>query len=180
MGVVVRVKEKEKEKEKAVNSLDSMMTPAQVARRKFKSALPRKPQNRSLSPMQAIGETFTLLDEFRDTVHAEKQKMDAAKTVYAALAYALPDTAKLALTLTVPEPAKIGPFCDTVMRLGRKNPVFLGVVFVQVDPDTTKAAYKHVSFVVPFVSGPDAEARLLYAQREELTKIQKIAEGLRN
>jgi hypothetical protein len=45
---------------KAVNRLDSMMTPGQVARRKFKSALPRKAQNRLLSPMQALGETFTL------------------------------------------------------------------------------------------------------------------------
>jgi hypothetical protein len=53
------------------------------------------------------------------------------------------------------------------------------VVFVQVDPDSENAAYKAVSFVVPFMSGPDAEARLLYAQKEELTKIQKTAEGLK-
>jgi hypothetical protein len=159
---------------------DSMMTPAQIARRKFKSSLPRKAQNRTVSPMQALGETFTLLDQFRDMVHAEKQKMDAAKTVYAALAYTLPDAAKLAFTLTVPEPGKIGPFCETVLELERKSAAFLGVVFVQVDPDAEKAAYKAVSFVVPFVSGPDAEARLLFAQKEELTKIQKKAEGLRN
>lgn len=169
-----------KEKEKGANPMDDMMTPAQVARRKFKSSLPRKPQNRSLSPLQAIGETFTLLDQFRGVVRAEKQKMDAAKTVYAALAYALPDAVKLASTLTVPEPEKIGRFCDTVIGLEHKNPRFLGVVFVQVDPDAKSAAYKAVSFVVPFVSGPEAEARLFFAQREELSKIQKTAEGLRN
>ena len=155
------------------NRLDSMMTPAQVARRKFKSALPRKPQNRILSPMQALGATFTLLDDFQGYIMAEKQKMDAAKTVYAALAYSLGDKTN---TLTVPDPEKIGPFCDTVMRLERKNPLFLGVVFVQVDPDAKNTLYKAVSFVVQFMSGPDAEARLRVAQEKELLKIQKNLE----
>lgn len=169
-----------KEKEATVSKHpDSMMTPAQIARRKFKSMLPRKTQNRTLSPMQALGETFMLLDQFRGMVRAEKQRMDAAKTVYAALAYTLPSATRLALTLSVPEPGKIGPFCETVMGLERKSPLFLGVVFVQVDPDADNPAYKAVSFVVPFTSGPDAEARLLYAQKDELTKIQKVAEGVK-
>lgn len=129
--------------------------------------------------MQALGETFTLLDQFRGMVRAEKQKMDAAKTVYAALAYTLPNAAKLALTITVPEPDKIGPFCETVMGLERKNPTFLGVVFVQVDPDAENTAYKAVSFVMPFMSGLDAEARLVFARKEELTRIQKVAEGVK-
>ena len=163
------------------NRLDDKMTAAQIARRKFKSALPRKSQSRILAPMQALGETFTLLDQFRGMIRAEKPKIDVAKTVYAALAYALPDSAKLALTLTVPEPGKqIGKFCDVVMGLEQKTPTFLGVVFVQVDPDLENtAAYKYASFVVPFVSGPDAEARLLFAQREELAKIRTTAESLR-
>jgi hypothetical protein len=169
-----------KEKEAPVSKHpDSMMTPAQIARRKFKSALPRKPQNRTMTPLQAIGETFTLLDQFRGMVMTEKQSKAAAKTVYAALAYSLPDAAKLAYTLTVPEPGKIGAFCDAVMGLERKAPMFLGVVFIQVDPDAENTAYKAVSFVAPFMSGPDAEARLLYAQKEELTKIQKVAEGVK-
>jgi hypothetical protein len=160
---------------------DSMMTPAQIARRKFKSALPRKAQNRTLVPLQAIGEAFTLLAQFCEMVSAEGQRTDPLKTVYAALAYTLPGASKLALTLTVPEPGKIGPFCDTVMGLERKTPDFLGVVFVQVDPDPkVSAAYRTVSFVVPFKSGSDVEARLLYAQREVLNKIQKTAEGLKN
>lgn len=177
MTATARLKEKEANVSKHP---DSMMTPAQIARRKFKSMLPRKPQNRSLSPMQALGETFTLLDQFRGMVMAEKESKAAAKTVYAALAYSLPDAAKLAFTLTVPEPGKmIGPFCEMVMGLEKKAPVFLGVVFVQVDPDAENTAYKAVSFVVPFMSGPDAEARLVYAQKEELTKIQKVAEGVK-
>src|SRR5690348_8862709 len=126
-----------KQKEANVKHPDTMMTPAQIARRKFKSMLPRKIENRVLSPMQALGETFTLLDKFRGMVRAEKRQMDAAKTVYAALAYTLPSANKLALTLTVPEPGKkVGPFCETVIGLERKNPTFLGVVFVQVDMDT--------------------------------------------
>jgi hypothetical protein len=155
-----------------------MMTPAQIARRKFKSMLPRKPQNRTLAPLQAIGEAFTLLAQFCEMVSAEGQRMNPQRTVYAALAYTLPGIARLALTLTVPEPEKIGPFCETVLGLERKKPIFLGVVLVQVDPDA-KGTYHSVSFVVPFMSGPDVEARLLYAQKEELTKIQKMAEGLR-
>lgn len=169
-----------KMKERAVNKLDDMMTPGQVARRKFKSGLPRKPQNRILAPMHALGECFTLLDQFRDAVVAEKQSKAAAKTIHAALAYSLPDASKLAYTLPVPEPGKIGGFCETVLSLERKSPRFLGVVFVQVDPDAKKTPYKAVSFAVPFMSGPDAEARLQFAQREELTKIQRVLEGLRN
>jgi hypothetical protein len=158
---------------------DSMMTPAQIARRKFKSMLPRKIENRTLSPMQALGETFTLLDKFRDMVQAEKPRMDPAKTVYAALAYTLPNAVKLALTLPVPDPGKIGPFCESVFGLARKNPTFLGLVFIQVDLDTKHPEYKAVSFVVPFKTGANAEARLHFAQKEELTRGQKIAEGLK-
>lgn len=168
-----------KEKEANVKHPDSMMTPAQIARRKFKSALPRKPQNKTLVPLQAIGEAFTRLGQFVDMIQAEMPRRDAAKTVYAALAYTLPGASKLAFTLTVPKPEKIGPFCDTVMGLERKSPEFLGVVFVQVDPDAKKAFYKAVSFAVPFMSGPEVEPRLRYAQKEVLTQIQKIAESVK-
>jgi len=168
-----------KQKDVTVKHPGFDLTPAQIARRKFKSALPRPrmPQTRILTPLQAIGETFTLLDNFRDMVEAEG--VDAAKTVYAALAYTLPGTAKLAHTLAVPQPGKIGVFCDAVVGLQRNSPVFLGVVLVQVDPDTKNMDYHTVSFVVPFVSGPDAEARLRFAQSEELSKIQRVAERMK-
>jgi hypothetical protein len=168
-----------KEKEKAVNRLDSTMTPAQVARRKFKSALPRKPQNRILTPMQALGETFTLLDNFRGVVMAEKQSKAAALTVYGSLAYSLPKSTKLAHTIPVPEPGEIGAFCEAVLALEQKDALFLGVVFVQTDPDAENTAYKAVSFVAQFMSGPDAEARLLYAQKLELSRVQSILEVLK-
>jgi hypothetical protein len=168
-----------KEKEKAVNRLDSTMTPAQVARRKFKSSLPRKVENRRLSAEAALGETFTLLDRFRGIVTAEMHDPEAVKTVYAALAYCLPESkpAMLADTLPVPEPGMkkaFGAFCEKALSLDK--PHFLGVVFVQVDPHAENRAYKAVSFVTQFMSGPDAEARLHYAQEKELLKIQKDLE----
>jgi hypothetical protein len=159
------------------NPLDSKMTPGQVARRRFKSGLPRKTEHRTLSPMRALGELFTLLDQFLGFVMAEKQSEDAANTVYAALAYSLPDEKTLARTLTVPNPKDAGAFCDAVLNLGVRNPEFLGIVFVQVDPDAENTKYKSVSFAVPFMSGPDAAARLMYAQKEELAKLQTVLQG---
>lgn len=160
--------------QKGANPLDRKMTPAQIARRKFKSLLPRKLQNRALSPMQALGELFTQLDQFRGIVRAEKQKMDADQTVYAALAYCLPesDPGTLAHTLTVPEPSKIGSFCNKVMSLER--PRFLGIVFIQVDPDAGDLQFKATCFATQFLPGPEVVARLKYAQEIELTKARNV------
>jgi len=104
---------------------------------------------------------------------------DAVKTIYAALVYCLPESKPemLADTLPVPEPGMkkaFGAFCEKAMSLDR--PLFLGVVFVQVDPDAKEKAYKAVSFVTQFMGGPEAEARLHYAQEKELLKIQKDLE----
>jgi hypothetical protein len=171
------------ENKKAVNRLDSMMTPAQVARRKFKSSLPRKVENRRLSAMEAIGETFKLLDRFCSMVAEETQLVETANTIYAALTYCLPETdpATLAYTITVPEPSRIGKFCEKVTSLDR--PLFLGIVFLQVDPYTDQRQYKTTCFVTQFMSGPEAIARLRYAQENELLKVQKQLEkklGLSN
>lgn len=165
-------------KDKADNPLDRMMTAAQIARRKFKSGLPRprKPQTKRLSPMQALGETFRLLDEFRDTLREETGNADTS-TIYAALAYAL--ETKLVFTLTVPDPAGVGVFCDEVMKL--KDPTFLGVVFVQVDLDTKSPEYRAVSFAVPFISGTDADELLLMrARRNLITEVEKTLRSLRS
>ena len=159
------------------NHPDSMMTPAQIARRKFKSMLPRKIEHRDLSAMRVLGALFSLLEQFRGMVSAEMQQ-DAGATVYAALAYELPGTAKLAWTIPVPDPGKmVGKFCDAVLNLSA--PRFLGVVFVQVDPHAKKTEYKAVSFVVPFMTGADATARLVFAREQELAKIQRVMEEAR-
>jgi hypothetical protein len=171
-----------KENEKAANPLDSTMTPAQVARRKFKSSLPRKLENRRLSAEAALGETFTLLDRFRGLVTEEMRTLEAVKTIYAALAYCLPESepAMLADSLPVPEPGMIeafGAFCE--MALSLDKPLFLGVVFVQVDPDAESPAYRSVTFAAPFMGGPEATARLRYAQEKELLRIRKTLEDIK-
>jgi hypothetical protein len=155
-----------KGKEVPVNRLDSMMTPAQVARRKFKSSLPRKIENRRLSPMEALGETFRLFDRFRGMV--EEEGVDP-NTTQAALVYCLPESKPEVLAMTVPLP-KPGPtemvnFCKRVMSVDR--PLFLGVIFLQEDPDADNAKYQRVAFVVQFMSGPDAEGRLLAARERQ-------------
>lgn len=145
----------------SANPLDNMMTDAQIARRKFKAGLPRKPQNRSMSISGALGETFTRLDEFRSLSPRPEE------TVFAALAYYRESNpAKLAEFAVVPGVSQIGLFCDSVAALAADSPKFLGVVFVHVDTETKNPAYKTVSFCVPFMSGPEAAGRLLAAQQE--------------
>lgn len=163
--------------QKAANPLDAKMTPAQVARRKFKSSLPRKVENRRLTAMEALGETLTLFDRFRGVVSEHGQDPD--KTLHAALAFCLPesDRAMLGATLLLPGPSRIGDFCNEVMNLDR--PLFLGVVFIQLDPDTEDPSYKWASFCTQFVSGPEAEGRLLYARKMFLTGIEKMAKKLK-
>lgn len=161
---------------KIVNPLDAKMTPAQIARRKFKSGLPRKPQNRRPSAMEALGSLFTLLDQFAGLI--AEQGQDPDKTLHAALAFHSPDSPSVADVATLPNRSGLGKFCDAVMELS--NPVFLGVVFVQVDPDPdVKPAYKFVSFCVPFAGSPEDTGRLLTAQKIYLHKIEQTAKALR-
>ena len=160
-------------KQKAANPLDDRMTSAQIARRRFKASLPRKIQDRELSVHGALGETFTLLDTFRSL------SPDPDKTIMAALAYHRgSNPAKLAELLIVPDPAKVGEFCDRVAALAPHKPKFLGLLFVHVDTETKNPAYKAVSFAVPFMGGAEAAARLHFAQKELLGQQQKVLEGL--
>ena len=156
-------------KKASTNPLDDLMTEAQVARRKFKAGLPRKPQSRSLSVHGALGETFTLLDTFRGLAPSPE------RTILAALAYFRGANApKWAEFLIVPEPGlSIGEFCDSVAALAADEPKFLGVVFVQVDLDTPNPEQKTVSFCVPFMSGPEAAGRLRAAQHGFLAETQQ-------
>ena len=160
-----------------MNPLDNLMTPAQIARRKFKASLPRKIENRRLSARAALGEAFTLVDRFRGLI--AEQNVNPDKTLHAALAYCLPesDPGTLAATLLLPGASGLGKFCDEVERLDR--PMFLGVVFVQVDLDTDNPTYQAVSFVAQFMCGPEAEGRLFYAQKMCLAGLRNAVKELR-
>lgn len=146
------------------NRLDDKMTAAQIARRKFKSSLPRKLQHRQLKPFAALGETFTLLDAFRGLSPRPNE------TVFCSLAFYRDSSLNLAETLTVPTPEHIAEFCDQVMKM-TPEPKFLGLVFFHIDLDAKKAAQATVSFCVPFMVGPEWAARLHFAQ-------QKVAENI--
>lgn len=165
---------------KAANPLDAKMTPAQVARRKFKSTLPRKIENRRLSAMEALGETFTLFDRFRGIVAEAGQDPDL--TLHAALAYCLPesdpdpDPARLGKVIHLRRRPLVGDFCNEVMELDR--PLFLGVVFTQFDPDTKSPNYKFASFCAQFMAGPEADSRLLYARKVYSDEIEELTENL--
>jgi hypothetical protein len=153
------------------------MTPAQIARRKFKSSLPRKFENRRISAMEALGETFKLYDRFRGIISEHGQDPD--KTLHAALAFCLPESnpAFMGAAVLLPGHKGIGGFCDDVMKLDR--PLFLGVLFLQLDPDTKNPNYKWASFCTQFMGGPEAEGRLLYARKMFVIGVEQTAKSLR-
>jgi hypothetical protein len=154
-------------KAKSANPLDDTMTPTQVVRRKFKSGLPRTIENRQLSPMEAIGKTFELFDRLLNGMEEAGLKESNAS---AGLVY-YNDCGVFAETIALPEPKPeaIGEFVKKVMSL--KKPVFLGVIFLQHDPDTKKTEYRNVVFVWPFIGGPDAERRLIIARNSQASKM---------
>jgi len=138
------------------------MTTAQVVRRRFKSGLPRKPENRQLTKFEAMAKTMELYDRLRGEMESSGLKKS---DVSAALAYYQPKTNIIAAAIALPEPKAIGTFVEKVMAL--ENPVFLGLVFIQRDHEAKKNDQKHVAFVCPFISGPEEDARLLLARTQQ-------------
>jgi hypothetical protein len=160
---------------KSANPLDATMTKTQVVRRKFKSALPRTLLNRALSPLEAMAKTMELFDGLRNEMAAAGLKKDDAQ---AALVYYQPETKgkerMLANVVPLPEPGKIESFVKDVVALDK--PRFLGILFLQHDPEADKAEYKDVLFVWPFLNGPDDAARLIAARNQQgRGGIKKIA-----
>lgn len=159
----------EPRKEAKVNPLDASMTRAQVVRRRFKSTLPRRIKNRVLSKMEAIARTMELLDRFR----AEMEAAGLPKSdVSAGLVYCQPETPGrenvLAEVAKVPDPDRgnVAMFVETTMALDK--PLFLGVLFHQIDRQAADNPAKHYTvFVWPFMLGPEAEKRLLAARRQQ-------------
>jgi len=120
--------------------------------------------------MEALARTMELLDRLRDGMQAAGLDKN---NVLAGLVYYQPKSKGahlLAQTTMLPEPSAIGAFCDAVM--GLEDPRFLGVIFIQHDPDAEKASQKGVVFVWPFMSGPEADGRLLAARNELLEELR--------
>jgi hypothetical protein len=144
------------------------MTKTQVVRRRFMSGLPRRIENRQLSKLEAIARTMQLFDSLRSAM-AEADLNE--KHVRAGLVYCQPETKGhehiLAQTIVLPAPDKIGSFCDRVMALDK--PLFLGVIFNQHDPDTDKPDYRDRVFAAQFMTGAEAEGRLI-AARDQIAK----------
>jgi len=158
---------------KSANPLDATMTKTQVVRRKFKSGLPRTPQNRLLSKMEAMARTMELLDRLRNEMEAAGLNKDHAS---AGLVYHQPATKGeehvLARTAMLTKPEVIGSFVKKVMEVDR--PRFLGVVFLQYDPHPkAKPEHKYVAFVWPFLNGPDDAARLIAARDRQLRELAR-------
>jgi hypothetical protein len=158
----------EEVKERRPNPLDSMMTKAQVVRRKFKSGLPRSPQNKALSKLEALSRTLELFGRFMT-------EMDAAglleSDVTADLVYCQPETpgAEPVVTAALPAPQHIGKFCDGIMALDK--PRFLGVLFIQTDREAADKPDKHhVLVTCPFLDDADSKLRLLAARRKRQEK----------
>ena len=134
------------------------MTPAQVARRRFKSGLPRKIADGELSPMAALAMTMELLDRFRSEMGPKN-----TNDVQAGLVFFQPKIKEiLAQTIIVPPPGEIGPFCEYVLALD--GAVFLGLLFLQHDTKAKKAVDANVLFGYPFTKVHNAAARLLAAK----------------
>lgn len=148
---------------KSANPLDKTMTKTQVVRRKFMSSLPRRSDNRILSPMEAMGRTMQLFDTLRGEMRAAGLDANNAR---AALVYCQPETkgmaGVLAQVVELPKPEGIPAFCKGVLALDK--PLFLGVMFLQHDPDTDKREYTDRIFVAPFMTSPEAEGRLIAAR----------------
>ena len=154
------------------NPLEERMTRAQVARRRFKSGLPRKPDSRELSSLEALARTASLFDRLRSEMQAVGVNPDNAS---AALVFYQPHTkgmeSVLAQTVHLPKPEGIAKFCERVMALDR--PVFLGVLFIQHDAEAKRAGDErqtNVCFGVAFTTQHDAPARMLAARASQQAK----------
>ncbi len=144
-----------------VNPLDSVMTKAQVVRRKFKSALPRIIQNRVLTELEAMARTMELFDKLRGL---QEEGGLSKGDVSAGVVFCQPETPGKELIeaqmIHLPSPEKIGEFVEKVMALDK--PLFLGVLFAQIDREAKEQGKPGGTvFVWPFMGGPKAEHALI-------------------
>ena len=152
----------EKRRIERFNRLDDQMTPAQVARRRFKSTFPRKAPKSTPTAMQAMAKVMELLDQFRGEQSA--LGLDP-NDVSAGLVYLEGEDQH---TAELPAPEKVGSFVEEIMALDK--PQFLGVLFIQTDREAKRPDQRYTLFCWPFMGGPDAEKRLLIARHRQQAK----------
>ena len=135
------------------------MTKAEAVRNNFKAFFPRLLRNDLLSAPEAIGRTTELLNIFQGEMVSAGLE---AEDVSAGLIFTQPETPGLenvpAQSLAVPSSEGMAAFAEQIESLDR--PVFLGVLFAQLDRETWKA----IKFVWPFMGGPEAEKGLRYVR----------------
>ncbi len=141
------------------NPLFDAMTPAQIARARFKSELPRKAQALNLTKLGAISRTLGLFDRF---IQIAREAGCKTPRINLALAYYVPGDSALARVILFSERRTPGFVADV---MGLSNPIFLGLSFLQHDPDTERRDLEDVSFGTLFVSDPDEQGRFVAAHK---------------
>ena len=151
----------------SANPLDATMTPTQVSRRRFKSSLPRRIENRLISKLGAIARVFELFDRLGEEMKGAGADRSNAQV---GLMYTQPNTKGqehvLARTIALDASGAhgFGLFCEAVMALD--EPLFLGALFYQHDPDADSPTQRHILFVAQFMASPEANGRMLAARDE--------------
>ena len=160
------------------NPLDKTMTPAQVARRRFKSSLPRKQGQRDLAPMEAIGHMMNVFTRFMQEMEGVGLDPQASKRP-SCITNRKPRAKNTCSPNRGPtdQARRRRRILEKILLLDK--PVFLGMLFEQHDRKAEKnadAKQAWVAFGVPFTEAHDAAARLI-AARDQLLKggFKKVA-----
>jgi hypothetical protein len=149
---------------KKANPVDSLMTRAQAVRRKFNAGRPHAIENKTLSPLEAIGRTCQLFDKLRDGMR--EAGLDPGD-VMGGLVLEQPETTgmeNIVRTIWLPTPERLPVFAEKIFSVNK--PVFLGVLFGQRDREAANADKQAVAFIFPFRAGPQAEKSLLAARNK--------------
>jgi hypothetical protein len=139
-------------------AMEAVLTSAARARRRFKAGRPAKVTNEMLSPLDAMGRAVREFQKLQNLMQAEQGEAFEFADTKAALIYVV-DEAPHAAWLP-PTPDGIGEFVAYVNSLALQNPIFLGMLFRQIDREAKSPDKKDVFWVLQFWGGPLAEKHL--------------------
>jgi hypothetical protein len=148
-------------------AMESGLTIAARARRRFKAGKPRKITNDPLTALdamaRAVKEYGRLKELMKDESETQGETSDpndaAAALVYAVLNVETMQHEAQRTWLPVSS-TNIGSFVETVNALDPTNTVFLGIIFRQLDRQAKRAEDLRVYWVAQFMGGPLAEKNL--------------------